>query len=45
MPLQRQQYNLYGWDCESILIMNLTCIEKWEYKKLDIVKEENLYEK
>jgi hypothetical protein len=32
-------YNLYGWDCESILILNFNCIDKWEYKKLDIVKE------
>ena len=34
-------YNLYGWDCESILILNYDCVEKWEYKKLDIIKEEN----
>jgi len=34
-------YNLYGWDCESILILNYDCIENWEYKKLDIMKEEN----
>jgi len=32
-------YNLYGWDCESLLILNFGCIEKWEYQKLDIVKE------
>jgi len=31
------QYNLYGWDCESVLILNFDCIDKWEYKKLDIV--------
>lgn len=34
-------YNLYGWDCESVLILNFNCIKKWEYKKLDIVKEAN----
>jgi len=34
-------YNLYGWDCESILILNYDCIKTWEYKKLDIVKEDN----
>ena len=34
-------YNLYGWDCESLLILNFDCIKNWEYKKLDIMKEDN----
>lgn len=32
-------YNLYGWDCESLIILNYDCIRNWKYKKLDIVKE------
>jgi hypothetical protein len=40
MPMERRHLNLYGWDCESCLIMNWDAIESWEYKKLDIVKEE-----
>lgn len=40
MPFKNHEYSLYGWDCESILIMNFDCIEKWEYKKLNIVKED-----
>lgn len=39
MPFQNHEYSLYGWDCESTLILNFDCIEKWEYKKLDIIKE------
>lgn len=34
-------YNLYGWDCESILILNFDCIKKWKYKKLNIIEEDN----
>lgn len=37
LPHNKPQYNLNSWDCESILIMNFDCIEKWEYHKLDIV--------
>lgn len=25
------QPSFYGWDCECILMMNLECIESWEY--------------
>lgn len=37
LPHNKPQYSLHGWDCESMLIMNFDCIEKWEYQKLDIV--------
>lgn len=40
IPFDRSELNLYGWDCESCLILNYDCIENWEYKKLDIKEEE-----
>lgn len=40
IPFENREYNLYGWDCETVLILNFDCIDKWEYKKLDILKEE-----
>lgn len=36
-PIDNYKYNLYSWDCESILILNFNCIEMWKYKKLDII--------
>lgn len=36
LPMERNELNLYGWDCESCLILNYDCIEKWEYKNLNI---------
>jgi len=38
MRHNKLNYSLYGWDCESILVMNFDCIEEWEYKRLNIVK-------
>jgi hypothetical protein len=38
MPIKDHAYNLYGWDCKSILVLNFECIKKWRYKKLDIVR-------
>jgi hypothetical protein len=40
IPFENREYNLYGWDCETVLVLNYDCINKWEYKKLDILKEE-----
>lgn len=40
LPLERHHLNLYGWDCASILIMDFNCIKSWEYKEIDIVKED-----
>lgn len=30
-----KELNLYGWDVECLLIMNLGCIENWEYIDLE----------
>lgn len=35
IPDTRHYLNLYGWDCESVLLTNFDCIEKWEYIKLN----------
>lgn len=34
---ERTYFELYGWDCESTLILNWECIKTWEYKKLNLV--------
>jgi len=39
MPDERNWLNLYGWDCESVLLMNYEKIDKWEYIKLNIKEE------
>jgi hypothetical protein len=36
--------SLYGWDCESCLILNFDCIDNWKYRRLSLVKK-RLYEK
>ena len=37
MPDIKMEYNLYGWDCESIMILNFDCISEWRYEKLNIL--------
>lgn len=36
--------SLYGWDCESLLILNYNCIGKSDYIKIEIDKEHTLDE-
>lgn len=36
IPYDNFKYNLYGWDCESCLIMNYDCINTWKYVELNI---------
>jgi hypothetical protein len=40
IPNERPHLNLYGWDCESVLITNFDCIKDWKYIKLENIKEE-----
>ena len=35
-----RHYTLYGWDCESVLILKWDCIESWRYIKLSNIKKE-----
>jgi hypothetical protein len=33
-PSANCNFNLYGWDVETVLINNLNCIKSWKYIKL-----------
>jgi predicted RNA-binding Zn-ribbon protein involved in translation (DUF1610 family) len=35
-------YSLYGWDCESILIMNYDIIDNWCYERIDFLDVKNI---
>lgn len=47
MPIQRDfRFNLYGWDCSSLLLFNIDCIESYESFKygneIKLEKGENI---
>lgn len=36
LPFKNPELSLYGWDVESILIMNFDCIESWRSVKFNV---------